>query len=223
VSQPYCRGAKVPVPTKLDPSLKEWWSENPWEIVREGHNLSCFERNRVYINVRGHNGERNFVDVSHLTGADSDGDGRCVVAGDFRNNGQQDVVVRQSGGGALLLFENHFPRRHYLKVSLRGCPDKAVGPDGKGSNRLGIGSRLVAIVNGQQIVREMYPLNSFRSQMPNIVHLGLGDAERVEKLTIKWPSGLEQVLKDLPGERHIVVEEGSDVVETVTPGKTIRP
>jgi hypothetical protein len=175
------------------------------------------------MNVPGPDGERNFVDVSHLTGADVDGDGRCIVAGDFRNNGQQDLVLRQSGGGPLMLFENHFPRRHYLEVTLRGRPDRSNGSDGKASNRLGIGSRLVAMVKGQQLVREMYPLNSFRSQMPNIVHFGLGDAERVDKLTIKWPSGFEQVLKNLPGDCHIVVEEGSDVVETVTPGKTIRP
>jgi hypothetical protein len=177
------------------------------------------------MNVRGDNGERNFVDISHLTGADNDGDGRAIVAGDFRNNGQQDLVLRQSGGGPLLLYENHFPRRHYLKVSLRGRHDPAAKSPSKGSNRLGIGARLVAIVNGQQIVREMYPLNSFRSQMPNIVHFGLGDAQKVEKLKIRWPSGLEQELTDLQANRHIVVEEGSATVETVTPGPgyTIRP
>jgi hypothetical protein len=223
VSQPCCRGTKVPVPNKLDPSVKEWWSENPWNIVQEGHNLSCYERNRVYMNVPGHKGERNFVDVSHLTGADSDGDGRSVVAGDFRNNGQQDLVVRQSGGGPLLLFENHFPRRHYLKVSLRGRPDLTFGSAGKGSNRLGIGARLVAVVKGQNIVRELYPLNSFRSEMPNIVHFGLGDSDRVEKLKIRWPNGLEQELIALQGDRHIIVEEGNPVVETVVPGQTMQP
>ena len=161
------------------------------------------------------------MDVSGVSGADNDGDGRGVVAGDFRHNGQLDLVLRQSGGGPLVLYENHFPKRHYLEVSLRGTM-KEYEP-GRRSNRLGVGARLIAVVNGQQLVRELYPLNSFRSQMPNVVHFGLGDAGRVEKLTILWPSGLRQELTDLAGDRHVMVEEGSDAVETVTPGRPFPP
>jgi hypothetical protein len=206
----------------VDKELGEFWVDNPWDIIHQGHNLSAYERKRVYINVPGlETGEsgrpkRDFLDISYLSGADSDGDGRSVVAGDFRNNGRLDLVVRQVGGGPLLLFENDFPQRHYLKVSLRGTK----------SNRLGIGARLVAVVGGQQLVREQYPLNSYRSQMPNIVHFGLGEATRIDRLIIHWPSGTKQELKDLLADRHIVVEEGKEgaaAVETVIPGKTIRP
>ena len=180
-----------------------------------------YERKRVYLNVKGPDGQRNFLDVSGVSGADNDGDGRGVVAGDFRHTGQLDVVLRQSGGGPVRVYENHFPRRHYLEVSLRGTM-KEYEP-GRRSNALGIGARLVAVVNGQPLVRELYPLNSFHSQMPNVVHFGLGDAGRVEKLTIFWPSGLKQDLTDLEGDRQIVVEEGSDAVETVRPGAAVPP
>jgi enediyne biosynthesis protein E4 len=84
----------------------------------------------------------------------------------------------------------------------------------------------VAEVAGQRLVREMYPLNSFRSQAPNVAHFGLGDSDRVERLTIRWPGGEEQVLTDLAGDRHVVIEEGKRgpaAVETVVPGQTIRP
>jgi hypothetical protein len=212
VSQPWDRGARVPLPGKLDPTLNEFWAENPWDIIAQGHNLSAYERQRTFLNVRG----RDFLDISALTEADGDGDGRCVVAGDFRNNGQLDLVVRQSGGGPVLLFENRFPRRHYLEVSLRG----------RSSNRLGIGARLTALAAGQTLVRELYPLNSFRSQMPSVVHFGLGEATRVERLTIRWPSGREQHLTNLTADRHIVVDEadkGEAVVTTVVPGQTIAP
>jgi len=216
VSQPNKRGARVPAPNKLDSSLGEFWVENPWDIIQNGHNLSCYERKRVFLNVPGDIHGRDFLDISALTGADNDSDGRSVVAGDFRNNGQLDLVVRQVGGGPVVLYENHFPRRHYLEVSLRGTR----------SNRLGIGTRLVAEVQGRQLVREQYPLNSYRSQMPNIVHFGLGDATSVERLTILWPSGVRQVLTDLAVDRHIIVEEGragEEAVETIQPGRTIVP
>jgi enediyne biosynthesis protein E4 len=211
VSQPNDRGAKIPVPGKLDSSLGEWWVDNPWEIAKSGHNLSAYERKRAFLNVAGPNG-RDFLDISYLTSADNDGDGRSVVAGDFRNNGRLDLVLRQAGGGAVLLYENDFPQRHYLKVFLRGHK----------SNRLGIGARLTATVNGQELVREMYPVNSFRSQMPNIVHFGLGDAEKIDRLTIRWPSGKIQELTNISGDRHIVIDEekeGDAAVEVVKPGR----
>jgi hypothetical protein len=210
VSQPYDRGARIAAPGDVDPSLKEWWVENPWDIVTKGHNLSSYERNRVYLNVADGKGGRNFLEISTLTGADDDGDGRCVVGADFRNNGQQDLIVRQISGGSVHLYENHFPRRHYLEVSLQGAL-KDFGYGHK-SNRQGIGARLIARVNGRQLVRELYPLNSYVSQAPTVVHFGLGDARRVEELLIRWPSGLEQKLTDLAGDRHIVVEEGNNTV-----------
>jgi hypothetical protein len=211
--------ARVPAPGKLDASLGEFWVDRPWDINGQGYNLSAYERKRAYLNVPGSIRGRDFVDISFLTGADNDGDGRCIVAGDFRNNGQLDLIVRQVGGGPVILYENNFPKRHYLEVSLRGKP----GDQAPTSNRLGIGARLTAWANGQQLVRERYPTNSYRSQMPSVVHFGLGDATRVERLEIQWPSGLKQVLTDLAADRHVLVEEGNPVVEMIVPGKTIRP
>jgi hypothetical protein len=216
VSQPHDRAAEVPLPGKLDKSLGEFWVENPWEIVGKGHNLSAYERKRTFVNVPDPHGGRNFLDISFLTGADGDGDGRCVVAGDFRNVGKLDLILRQTSGGPFILYQNNFPQKNYLKVSLRGSK----------SNRFGIGARLIAVAKGQPIVREMYPLNSYRSQMPNIVHFGLGDADRVEQLTIRWPSGKVQELTNLAANRHIIVDEdaeGDAAVEEIVPGRTISP
>jgi len=204
VSQPYDRGAHIPQPGQLDAALNEFWVTNPFEIAPLGHNLSAFERKRTFLNLHG----KDFVDISFLTGTDGDADGRAVAVGDFSNNGRQDIVMRQAGGGPLVFFENHFPQKHYLEVSLRGTK----------SNRLGIGARLVAHVQGQQLVREMYPQNTFASQMPNIVHFGLGSAMQVDRLTIQWPSGEKQVLDSVAADQHIAVDEGKSEVHTVMPG-----
>jgi hypothetical protein len=212
VTQPCDRAATIAAPGKVDKSLNEFWVENPWDIVKKGHNLSAYERKRTWMNLGG----KNFLDLSYLTGMDNDGDGRSVVAGDFHNNGRLDVIARQCGGGPLLFYENRFPQRHYLKVTLRG----------RQSNRQGIGARLTAQVNGQQLVREIFPINSFRSQMPNIAHFGLGDVTKVDKLTIRWPSGKVQELTDLKADGHVVIEEGKEgaaAIEAVVPGQAIQP
>jgi hypothetical protein len=221
VSQPLNRSAKVKAPGQVDQTLGEFWVENPWQISQD-HNLSAYERKRMFLNVPAAGGgtpatgTRDFLDISYLSGADNDGDGRCVVAADLRNNGRLDLVLRQSGGGSFYIYENNFPQKHFLEVSLRGNK----------SNRLGVGARLIATVNGQNRYREQYPINTFRSQAPNIVHLGLGDATKVDRLVIQWPSGIKQELTNLAGDRHIIVEEGKEgeaAVDTVVPGKLMRP
>jgi hypothetical protein len=208
VSQPCNRNCEIKQPGALDAKLNEFWVGNPWAIVTEGHNLSAFERNRVYLNVGG----RHFLEVSHLSGADSDGDGRSVVAADFRNTGMPDLIVRQAGGGPLLLYENRLPPAHYLTVTLRGTA----------SNRKGIGARLTAEVGGRAIVRELFPSNGYRSQSPAQVHFGLAGDTKVDKLTIRWPSGKVQVLTGLAADRHVLIDESKDgeaAVETVVPGQ----
>jgi len=47
-------------------------------------------------------------------------------------------------------------------------------------------------------------------QAPNIVHFGLGESDRVERLTIRWPSGKVQELRDVRADRHIVVDEDKE-------------
>src|SRR5262249_47435350 len=123
VSQPCSLGCSLPAPGEMDESLGEFWLPSMWSFMHS-RKLSSYERTRTYLNVRG----RDLLDISYLTGADGDGDGRCVVAGDFRNNGRLDLVVRQVGGGPVLLYENHFPQRHYLEVSLRGRGEPGARP-----------------------------------------------------------------------------------------------
>ena len=199
MSQPHNRACAAPQPGEIDEDLGEFWVTDPWSI-NLSHNLSSFERNRFYLNTQG----ETFVEASYISGADSDGDGRCVVPLDYDNDGMQDLLVRQVGGGPLKLYRNQLPPQNYLRVRLEGTK----------SNRLGIGSRLVAHVGDQQIVRELYPHNSFRSQMANEVHFGLRGVETLDRLTVTWPSGQVDEWVDLPTNQSIVLTEGrTDSVE----------
>jgi hypothetical protein len=195
VAQPFNREQNVPQPGKIDEKLGEFWVPNAWLFPDYRKNLSSYERNRVFLN----RGNLHFADISHLSGADSEGDGRSSVAADLSGDGMLDLLVRQTGGGSLLIFENRFPRKHWLQVSLQGTK----------SNSEGIGARLVLKVAGHQQTREMYPANTFRSQSPCRIHFGLGDARRANRLTVYWPSGAVDVHRDLAADRHVIIKEGS--------------
>lgn len=169
---------------------------NPWQD--DGNNLSAYERNRVLLNA----GRGSFVDVSHLTTADLDSDSRGVAAGDFNGDGMEDLMVRNVGGGPLAVFENRWPKTHWLRVSLRGVA----------SNSLGLGAKLKLEAGGHTIWRELYPVSSYQSQLASLVYFGLGDSSRADRLTVYWPSGTTQVLSDLEADRHVRITEGDSVV-----------
>ncbi len=180
-------------PGEIDPELNEFWVGNPFEIFMS-QNLSSFERNRLFLNTKS----GDFVDVSFPTGIDNDSDGRSSVPVDFDNDGMLDLMLRQAGGGPLVLLKNTFPKKRFLKVTLHGT----------NSNRQGIGSRITVTVGGNQIVREVYPVNTYRSQRPLTGHFGLDSHENVESLKVLWPSGLEQIFTDIPTDQHIEITEG---------------
>jgi hypothetical protein len=203
VARPFDRSVSLPAAGELDRAAGQFWVGNPWDIVGHGYNLSGFERNRAFLNL----GAARFADISFLTGTDSDGDGRSVFGADLDNDGMQDLVVRQAGGGPLLVFLNKFPQQRFLRVSLRGTK----------SNSMGVGARLIAEVGGQRIVRELYPANTYMSQQPCEVHFGLGDATQIDRLAIRWPSGLVQELSSVTADRHIRITEGESAVAEIRP------
>lgn len=156
--------------------------------------MSAYERNRILLNSRS----GRLLDISHLTTADLDSDSRAVSAADFTGDGMPDLIVRSVGGGPLRVFENNWPKSSWLRVSLRGVK----------SNSMGIGAKASFRVGELTIWRDLYPHCSYQSQLPAEFHVGLGKAEAVDELTIRWPSGIEQHFEEVPVDRHIVITEG---------------
>jgi hypothetical protein len=78
---------------------------------------------------------------------------------------------------------------------------------GKRSNRDGIGAHLEVLARGRKYVAERTAGSGYLSQDDGRVHFGLGSAIKIEKLTIRWPSGQEQVLDNVAADRVLTVEE----------------
>jgi enediyne biosynthesis protein E4 len=191
VTQPLDQQQFLPALGELDHEAGEFWMDNPWNVG--DNNLSAFERNRVILNA----GDGRFVDVSYLTGADIDSDTRSVVAADLTADGMPELIYRSSGGGPLRIYENRWPQQNWMRVSLRG----------KQSNSRGIGARLVVETDDRTLSRDLFPVSSFRSQMPSTVDFGLGDSTGVRRLVIHWPSGIVQEFESLPVNRHVRISE----------------
>ena len=196
MTQPLNRRATLPPLGDIDAEAGEFWVENPYKMPGQGYNLSAYERNRMFINLDG----RSFLDVSFAAVADIDADSRSVVAADFDGNGTPDLLVASVGGGPLRLFLNRFPdTSRHVWLNLVGTE----------SNRSGIGVRVVAEVAGRRLVRDLFPANGGTGLGPAELHLGLGDADKVDRLTVRWPSGSAQEFRGIPANSRIMLVEDS--------------
>lgn len=88
---------------------------------------------------------------------------------------------------------------------------------GTKTNRSGIGARITCITGTLKQIEEVRSGGSYISQNDLRVHFGLGSAEKVDVLEIRWPSGHLDVLKDLPVNRIITVKEGVGVLPSEDP------
>jgi len=100
-----------------------------------------------------------------------------------------------------LLYRNETPAANWLKIRLRGTV----------SNRSAIGARVTveAVIRDQPVtqIREVGAQHSFRSQNSLVQHVGLGDAERALRVTVRWPGGQVSVLEDVPANRLMEITE----------------
>ncbi len=125
--------------------------------------------------------------------------GRGLAAGDLDSDGDIDFIVVHHHKPSAVLW-NESPRRgNYVFVKLRGS----------GANRDAIGARLVAHAGPRKFVRTVDGGGSYISSSDPRVHFGLGDAKRIDRLEIRWPSGKVEVKTDVPVNQTIEWVEGS--------------
>jgi hypothetical protein len=162
----------------------------------------------LYRNLRnGH-----FEDVSSQGGAGImvPVASRGAAFGDFDNDGDIDVVVNTVNDYPQLLRCDLRLENNWLKI-------KTIGTK---SNRSGIGARLRCVTHPpgetkpHQQIDEVRSGGSYISQNDLRVHFGIGKAEKVELLEIRWPSGALDTLKDVKPNQLIVVKEGEGIVRS---------
>ncbi len=147
--------------------------------------------NSVFANM----GDKTFEDVSREAGPDfqQPSSHRAAAFADFNKDGKIDVVTSSLEAPAEL-WENVSPNNnHWIVIRLIGTK----------SNRDGIGARIRI---GNQ-VNEMTSAVGYASSSHFGVHFGLGKVQKIDKIEIRWPSGITQTLHNVKGEQYLEVCE----------------
>ena len=146
-------------------------------------------------------GDGRFEDVSERLGPPitTPKAGRGTAFGDYDNDGDVDMIVNNVHDTPDL-FRVESPRsNHWLLVKLVGTR----------SNRSAIGARVRSVSGDSVQVQEVRGGGSYISQNDLRVHFGLGGASRVDRLEVRWPSGLEEEWTGLETDRILTLVEGT--------------
>jgi hypothetical protein len=78
---------------------------------------------------------------------------------------------------------------------------------GTKSNRDGIGARIKVVTGTEAQYNHMTTSAGYASSSAGPVHFGLGTHSSADLVEIRWPSGIVQELKNVAGDRVVMVKE----------------
>ena len=161
------------------------------------HKLDRSYRQPRQIYYNKHNGT--FRDISAQSGLaiQDRRNGRGAALGDLDNDGSPEIVINNMNDTPSLL-KNLGEKRNWILI-------KTIGTK---SNRDGIGARVVVLAGNRTQIDEVRSGGSYLSQNDFRLHFGLGEATKVDRIEVSWPSGRKEFFSDLKANQIAVLEEG---------------
>jgi Tfp pilus assembly protein PilF/peroxiredoxin len=189
--------AQSPLTRVTGTAYDDAWRATNRLLVTLGSQAS-HERNVLLRN----DGRGGFDEVSGSAGLDLDQDGRSFAVLDSDLDGDPDLaLMAPRSAPQLRVFRNDFrARTAALAVRLTGTR----------SNRDAVGARVSVETDRLKRTKLVQAGSGFISQHAKELLFGLGESQRVLKVTIAWPSGLVQTLSSVPLNHRVWIEEGGE-------------
>jgi hypothetical protein len=122
---------------------------------------------------------------------------RGSAFGDFDGDGRIDVVVSALLEPAEIWMNRTEDSGHWLDIALEGTK----------SNRDGIGAVIKVVTKAGAQWNHMTTSVGYASSSHGPVHFGLGAEDTANRVEIRWPSGIAQILRNVKGNRVLSVKE----------------
>ena len=156
--------------------------------------------NAAYRNKNG----RQFENAAALWGLDHNGVSYATATGDLDQDGDLDLVVMNIDE-PISVYRNDTGSLNSLTIKLKGTK----------SNRDGFGAKIQIETDSGVQLYEHSPHRGYISSHEAIAHFGLGKHSKVNKLIVKWPSGISQTFEGVKANQRltIVEREGNSIVK----------
>ena len=173
-----------------------------------GPPMDTYEPNVLFRNQ----GDGTFVDITSSAGVGNLGKGHGATFADYDGDGDLDLYAPI--GGAMFgdrqpnsLYRNNGSSHHWLKLQLHATQ----------SNPDAIGARIMVYTSQGPRHHVIAGGTGFGSMNDPEVHVGLGIASQVERVRIRWPSGIQQQFDNLKANQLLIITEGQSTLSQRTP------
>jgi len=151
--------------------------------------------NYAFINQKNLTFKNRAVELGLATPSFSNG----AAYGDLDGDGDLDLVVNNENKEAFV-YRNMTSEKfhtHYFKIKTKG----------HAPNTMGVGARVTIYTHGMQQMLEQQPTRGFESSVEPVLHFGLGNDTIVDSLIIRWPNLKVQILKAIPADKEITLNQ----------------
>jgi len=168
-----------------DASLQDLFSEESLGLRTGQESWDGYQKNHLLMNLDGDG----FVDVAFLLGVADQFDSRSAVSADLDRDGRVDLLLTEhlgDEGEKLHIYRNVLDTKNsWIGVDLRK----------EGSGTSPIGASVIVRTTTRIHVGRVVTGESLMAQHATTLHFGLGEAEGVESIEVRWPSGASRVLR----------------------------
>jgi hypothetical protein len=126
---------------------------------------------------------------------------RGAAFGDINNDGNVDIVVLNVGEPPSLLINHNNSANHRVLFKLVGMK----------SNKAAIGARVTVKAGALVQFDEVRGGASYLSQNDLRLHFGLAVNDKMDEVSIRWPNGETEILRDVPADFIYTIVEGAGI------------
>ncbi len=181
------------------------WSSSFLDFDNDG-DVDIFKSNGELKHLYGHEdqmfenmGDDKFDDVSIQLSDyfQEENVGRGAATGDYDNDGDIDFFIMNLDNPCKFIRNNKGNENNWIILNLVGTT----------SNRDGIGAVISVTTGDNTQVAQRKSTTGYLSQGDPRMHFGLAQADQVDRIEIKWPSGKLQELTDVQPNQIITINE----------------
>jgi hypothetical protein len=162
------------------------------------HTTTTHKATNLLLHNSGNGSFRNMTE-SAGTGMDPVHASRGAAFDDLDNDGDVDVVVLNSREGVTIARNDTGPKGHWLDLQLYSPTN----------SRDAVGASVRVVAGDLVLVDEVHSGRGYQSHYGSRLHFGLGSADRVAAIEIRWLNGAQQRINDCPVDCVLAIVEGA--------------